>query len=193
VFKLTPLVLLSLTLSGGCSKEEMKKMAESVKEKSQSIAESTKEMATQAVETAKEQLPETGEVTLQLNPPIKIDSAKIEVVSVGDGRSNIVQIATYDVSSAPKSYPSVLIQGRTEAGDPASLAGQTVACELFMRADSTGPIAMTAASQPAQVTFDSYDPEARTVSASIRQVTLVGSDNKPVALAGGTILAVMSK
>ena len=141
------LFLVALLSSPGCSKDEMKKMAATVKEKSTSIAESTKQMATQAVqqveETVEETLPETGQLTLQVSPPVETESANIEVVSIGDGRTNVVQIANYDVGTGPKKYPTVLIQGNTTAGDPASLAGQTIACDLYMQASPSGPIAMT--------------------------------------------------
>ncbi len=190
------LLTLALFCAPGCSKDDVKKMAATVKQKSASIAESTKNLATQAVEkvetTVEEQLPENGEVKLQVNPPMDISSANIAVISIGDGRKNVVQIANYDVTAAPKSYPSILIQGTTTAGDPASLAGQTVACELYMRESPTSPIAMTAAGQPAQITFASFDPVNETVSAKIAEVALIGSDDKPVPLGGGSILAVIS-
>ncbi len=182
-----------LFCSPGCSKDKMKEMAASVQEKSQSLADATKELATQAVEKVEEQLPETGEITLQVSPPVDIKSANIELISIGDGRENVIQISNYDVATKPTSYPSVLIRGKTAAGDPASLAGQTVSCELYMQASSSSPIAMTAADQPAQVTFRSFDPENKTVSANIARVALMSSDNKPVALGGGSIVAVVSE
>ena len=196
---LTAVFALALLLAAGCSKEDVTKMANSVKEKTASIAESGKEVikqgkdaVTQGAAIVKEQLPESGKVTLQVSPPLEIPSASIEVISIGDGRKNVVQIANYDVAAAPKSYPSILIQGTTTAGDPASLAGQTVACELYMREGPTSPIAMTAAGQPAQVTFKSFDPQEKTVAADIGAAGLIGSDNHPVAFGGGKILAVIS-
>ena len=188
--------VLALFSAPGCSKDDVKKMAATVQQKSASIAESTKNLASQAVEKAgtvvEETLPENGQVTLQVSPPLEISSANIAVISIGDGRKNVVQIANYDLTAAPKDYPSILIQGATTAGDPASLAGETVACELYVRESPTSPIAMTAAGQPAQITFASFDPVKKTVSAKIAEVALIGSDNKPVPLSGGSILAVLS-
>lgn len=183
---------LAILVAPGCSKEDVKKMAATVQQKTQSIADSTKKIATQAVETVEEQLPETGQFTLQVSPPVEIATANIAVISIGDGRKNVVQIASYDASASPKSYPCVLIQGQTDAGDPASLAGQTIACELYMQASSGAPLAMTSAGQPAQVTFRSFDPEKKTIAARIDRVPLIASDNTTISLGGGSIVAVIA-
>ena len=53
-------------------------------------------------------------------------------------------------------------------------------------------IAMTPMGKQAQVTFKSYDPEKKTVAASIDRVALIGPDSKPVTLSGGSIVAVIA-
>ena len=165
-------------------------------DQTKSIADSTKKMASQAVqqveETVDETLPETGKATLQISPPLQISNANIDVTSVGDGRSNIVQIANYDIGAEPTSFPSFLIQGNTKAGDAASLAGETIDCQLYMRASTSAPYVMTEPGQSAKVTFKAYDPTNKTVAASIERVGLITSENERISMDGGSIVAVIS-
>ena len=191
-----PAIILASALicTSGCSKA--KKMASAAAAAAatttQELAESTTQLATQAVEAVEEQLPETGQATLQVRPPVEISTANIQIIEIGDGRKNVVQIASYDASASPKSYPTFLIQGQTEAADPASLAGKTIPCELYVQQSSSSPIAMTSPSKPAQVTFRAFDPEKKTIAASISRVPLIASDNNTVSLSGGSIVAVVA-
>jgi hypothetical protein len=189
---LTALFIIATCQAGGCSKDEMKKMAATAQNKASSLVEATKEKATQAVAEVKKQLPPTGEIKLNLSPPLEISAANIEVTSIGDGRPNVVQIANYDLSGSPTSYPSILIRGTTEVGDPASLAGQSVSCDLFIQEDSSAPVAMTKTGTPVEIKFSSFDPQNKTISASISAVDLVQSDNRSVQLGGGSIVATVA-
>ena len=184
--------IITTCYAGGCSKDEMKKMAATAQSKASSLVEATKEKASQAVVEVKKQLPPTGEVKLNLSPPLEVSAAHIEVSSIGDGRPNVVQIANYDLSGPPKSYPSILIRGTTEVGDAASLAGQSVSCELYVQEDPSAPVAMTRTGTPVQIKFSSFDPQKKTISASISSVDLVQSDNRAVKLGGGSIVALIA-
>ena len=185
-------VLAFLTL--GCSKEKRKQFTAAVQQGASDLAESASDFATSAVESAtetvKEQLPATGTISLQSNPELKASVANIEVISVGDGRRNVVQIASYKVGSVPDTYPSIFLQGLTDAGDPASLSESSVECELFVQASANAPIAATTSGEKIKVSFSKLDPAAKSLTASVSNCSLLDTENKTTSISGGQIVAI---
>ncbi|NNE00616.1 MAG: hypothetical protein HKN47_25150 [Pirellulaceae bacterium] len=193
----TPLVravcfmIACLMIAGGCSKDEMKEMAASVQQQSQDFAVRTKEYTQSAVQVVEQQLPASGSVSLRLSPPVEMDSAKVEVISVGDGRPNVVQISTYDLNALPGKFPCLLIHGTTDVETSASLTGRTVACDFYFQASASSPITMTPPGKSVAVTFAEFDVSKNTLKASIGSASLVGSDGKAVMFNGGTVMALV--
>jgi hypothetical protein len=179
------LLLGVLVMPAGCSKEEIKQKLEEAKTQAQSL----KESAVQAVE---EKLPETGSFTLQMSPtaaPIK--KADLEVISIGDGRPNIVQIVSYDPAKTSRSYPTVMLHGATTATSASALSGETVQCDMYFQASSSAPIAVTKPGGSVAVTFGSLNTEDNALSATLGMAELIGSDDKPVQIQGGDVVAVI--
>lgn len=169
----------------GCSKEEVKQALEDATAKTKSLTES-------AVEAVEERLPESGSIELEMDSPgDPIKRADLELIAIGDGRPNVVQILNYDPDSNSRSYPSVMLHGTTDASTGASLAGKTIQCDMYYRASSSSPIAMTPPGQSVAVTFESMIPEDNAVTAKIGAVSLVASDDTPIAIRGGQIVAVL--
>jgi len=178
-------LLVSLAVLAGCSKEEMKQALDDATAKTKSLTES-------AVEAVEERLPETGSLQLDMEAtggPIK--GVDLELISIGDGRPNVIQILTYDPQSNSRTDPTVMLHGTTDAGTASSLAGKTVQCDMYFRASSTAPIAMTKPGQSVDVTFESMLPEDNAVKATLGSASLIGSDDKPVTIRGGEIVAVV--
>jgi hypothetical protein len=179
------ILLLAIAIAPtGCSKEEIKQRFDEAKAKTRAMTES-------AVEAVEERLPETGSIALQTNPPVEIKKADIELISIGDGRPNVVQIITYNPSTTTRTYPSVLLHGTTTANSAAALAGETVMCDMYYQASATAPAAMTKPGGYVSVEFGALNAEDNALPATLREAELVGSDDKPVQIRGGAIVAVI--
>jgi hypothetical protein len=166
-------------------------MATSVQETTQDFAAQSQEYIQGAVEAVEEQLPATGSIQLRLEPELQIDSASVEVIEIGDGRSNVMQLATYDTSADPEKYPAVLLHGHTRANTPSELVGETVACDLYIQTSFVADMLMTTAGSSVQVTFGRIDPKQGTVTARIGSGTLLSSADKTVRFNGGDIVALL--
>ena len=177
--------ILVLILAAGCSKEEMNQALETAKSKTKSITDS-------AVEAVEETLPETGEVTLNLKPdPIAIANAEIDLIAIGDGRPNVIQIATYDPDASSLSYPALLLHGVTDMSTTSSLSGQKILCDVYYQENETSPIAMTKPGEALTVTFQQYNPTEETLTATLGVISLLASDGSVIRIEGGAVLAVI--
>ncbi len=177
-------LLLMVSVLNGCSKEDVKKALNDATEKTKRLTES-------AVDAVEERLPENGNIQLKTNPPTEpIKQADVELISIGDGRPNVVQIMTYDPSTSSRSYPAVLLHGTTDASTVSSLAGKTIQCDMYLSSASSAPISMTKPGKSVAVTFGPLIPEDNAISATLGMASLIGSDDQPITILGGEILAV---
>ena len=177
-------LLLTLSVSNGCSKEDVKQALDDATAQTKRLTES-------AVEAVEERLPETGKIQLKTNPPTEpIKRADVELIAIGDGRPNVVQILTYDPSTSARSFPAVLLHGTTDASTVSSLAGTTIQCDMYLSTASSAPIAMTKPGQSVAVTFGPLIPEDNAISATLGMASLIGTDDQPITILGGEILAV---
>ena len=176
---------LVLFLAPGCSKEEMDQALETAKSK-------TKSMTNSAVGAVEETLPESGEVTLNIKPnPIAISNAELDLISIGDGRPNVVQITTYDPDASSRSYPALLLHGITNMSTASSLAGEKVQCDVYYQASETSPIAMTQPGEAMTVAFQQYNPTDQALTATLGMISMLGSDGSVIQIEGGDVLAVI--
>jgi hypothetical protein len=174
-----------LILSAGCSKEEIKAKLKEAQDKVEAVAEST-------VEAVEEQLPESGSIALQMTPAVeKTGTADVELISIGDGRPNVVRIITYDPSTTKRTYPSVMLQGTTDATSAPALSGETVECDMYFRANYDTPIAMTKPDGSVAVKFGAFNAEDNALTATFGMAQLLGSDDKSIQITGGAIVAVV--
>lgn len=186
------LLLLVVVAGSGCSKEEMQEKLEAAKAKTKSLTDS-------AVQAVEERLPESGHVALELDAsqgsgasgPIELKLANIEVIAIGDGRPNVVQIVTYDPSASSRTFPSLMLHGTTTASSASALSGTTVDCDMYYQSSASDPIAKTAIGQTVAVSFGALNAEDNALPATIGAVGLVGSDDQPVRIRGGELLAVI--
>ncbi|MDF1841081.1 MAG: hypothetical protein P1U77_06565 [Rubripirellula sp.] len=179
-------IALSLTISvfNGCSKEEVKQALDEATAK-------TKQLTESAVEAVAERLPENGNIQLKTNPPTEPSKqADLELIVIGDGRPNVVQIMTYDTSTSPRSYPAILLHGTTDASTISSLAGKTIQCDMYLSSASSAPIAMTKPGKSVSVTFGPLVPEDNAIRGTLGMASLIGSDDQAITILGGEILAV---
>lgn len=126
--------ILVLFLAAGCSKGEMSKAFQTAKSK-------TKSMTDYAVA---EKLPQLVKVNLDLEPYlIEVSNAELDLISIGYGRPNVVQITTYNTDASYRSYPAILLYGVTNISKPANLPRQKVQCDVYYQESETSPITMT--------------------------------------------------
>ncbi|MCP4885022.1 MAG: hypothetical protein GY904_00185 [Planctomycetaceae bacterium] len=177
---------LSLTISvfNGCSKEEVKQALDEATAKTKQLTEST-------VEAVEERLPENGNIQLKTNPPTEPSKqADLELIVIGDGRPNVVQIMTYDPSTSSRSYPAILLHGTTDTSTISALAGKTIQCDIYLSSAASAPIAMTKPGNSVSVTFGPLVPEDNAIRGTLGMASLIGSDDQAITILGGEILAV---
>ena len=152
----------------------------------------TKSMTNSAVEAVEDTLPESGEVTLNLQPdPIAISNAELDLISIGDGRPNVVQIITYNPDASSRSYPALLLHGTTNMSTASSLAGEKVQCDVYYQASESSPIAMTLPGEAMTFAFQQYNPTDKALTATLGMISLRGSDGSVIQIEGGDVLAVI--
>ncbi len=174
-----------LFLAPGCSKEEMNQALETAKSKAESMTNS-------AVEAAEETLPEAGEVTLNFKPDsIAISNAALDLISIGDGRPNVVQISTYNPNASSRSYPALLLHGITNISTASSLAGEKVQCDVYFQKSENSPIAMTQPGEAMTVAFQQYNPTDKALTATLGIISMRGSDGSVIQIEGGDVLTVI--
>lgn len=181
------IVALVLNVVTGCSKKEMSQALETAKSKTRAFTNS-------AVEAVEETRPESGEVTLNLAPNrITISNAELDLISIGDGRPNVVQITTYDPDASSRSYPRFLLHGITNISTASNLAGEKVQCDVYYQESETSPTAMTQPGEAMTVTFQRNNSTAKVLTATLAMISLHGSDDSVIHIEGGNVLAVIRK
>ena len=182
---LTLFLFVVFLIPAGCSKEEIKEKLKEAQQKVESVAEST-------VKAVENKLPPTGSITLEMSKPAEeLKRADFELIVIGDGRPNVVQILTYDTASSTRAYPCMLLHGTTSATSAAGLSSETVACDMYFQSSPTGPVVMTKPGSSVPVTFRTPSVEDNTLSATLGAAELVSSDNSSISIRGGELVAVI--
>ncbi|QDV45650.1 hypothetical protein Enr13x_55290 [Stieleria neptunia] len=185
------LLLLCLPALSACSKDKLKELADTVQKEGTNLVKESKKMTDALVEPAKEELPETGRMVIKTAEPIEIDQAVVTMHVVGDGRKNSLQITSYPPGAERASAPAVFLHGTTTVETVALLAGKSLSCNLFVEPKAGAPIARNEVGRPVSVTFGSMNMQEKTMVATIEPCTLIGSDDQPLEIGGGEILAVV--
>lgn len=163
--------IISLGIVGGCGKEELANLTQQVKEAT--------------VEKIDIPMPQikpnpVGELQLATSTPLNLTNISIEVLVVGDGRPNVMQMQT-SVPNAPTA-PAFLFRAETNATTAAQLIGQTIPVTMFVQATETGPIWMSPDDRPVTITFDKL--EETEVVGRINAGTLLGTDGQETPVSG---------
>ncbi|MCO8124381.1 hypothetical protein NHH03_21760 [Stieleria sp. TO1_6] len=185
------LIPFGVMLAQGCSKEKLTQIANSVQQQGEQFVIESKKMTDSLVETPEEPPAETGKITIGTDKPLEIDQAVAIMHDVGDGRQNSLQITSYPPDSQHPSAPAVFLHATTDVQTIALLGGQSIQCNLFIEPKSGAAIARNEIGRPVTVTFGSMNMEQQTITASIEPCVLIGSDNQPMNISGGQILAVV--
>ena len=196
------LFCLCVPVLGGCSKEDLEKAASSAKQAASDVASKgmeqgekfvakSKEVTDSIVEKAEEALPPSGSIKIQTAKPIELNEGVIVLYSVGDGRKNSMQITSYDPGKPAIGETAVFIHATTDIETVALLGGKTVPCNVYV--ESGGVVARNLIGQPVQISFATINVEKNTINATLPACKLLGSDNKPLDIAGGQIEAVIGE
>lgn len=151
----------------------------------------TESAVSQVGAAVEEKLPETGNMKLDVTPSVEESKrADVELITIGGGRPNVIQIVNYDPATTARSFPVVLLHGTTTVSSVSALAGSSVDCDMYFQATSASPIAITPPGGSVKVTFGSMN-EDNALSATLGSAQLVDSADKPVQVRGGQVLAVV--
>jgi hypothetical protein len=116
---------------------------------------------------------------------------RLDLIVIGDGRPNVVQIVNYDVRRPGHSFPAVMLHGMTHASTASALAGETIDCDVYYQASADAPIAMTRPGTSQSVSFESINPDHRVLSATLGRVELLRSDDQTISIQGGKLTAAI--
>jgi hypothetical protein len=158
---------------GGCSKDEITKLADQVKE-------ATVEKIDQ-LEKVAPILPKTGEIQLTIDVPTQSRTGYASLVQVETGRPSVLQIRSY-VDPARETFPAIFFQGLVPADSAASLAGKTVTGRLFIQSTAGAPVWFNEDNSSVQLTIQSL--EETEIVGSFSAGTLTNSDGKSSSFSG---------
>lgn len=185
VIVILSILCVGLCTGSGCSKDEIKQALDQAKSQTKSLTES-------AVQVVEDRLPESGSVSLESSPPTSpIGQLDLRLITIGDGRPNVVQMVSYEVVRPGRSFPAIMFQGTTVTPLVSSLVGETVDCDVYYQAQADTPVAITKPGASAAISFESYSEKDNTLHASVAAFELLGSDGRTVDVQAGQLVAVI--
>lgn len=210
VFRMLALVG-SLVGSLGCSKEKRDELLASAKEKTTQISDATatmKEQVSGVAASASEKagrtmdqieavLPGSGEMALQLDQPMSLSRADLQIVRVDADRPIVLQVFSYPTDKPIVDYPCVMLRALaapTNASftDASPWFGKPLDCTVLLQKEADGPIWTTDLGKGVAFTLSPNPDDATMVLATLGTGTLAGSDGSSLSLAGGTITAKLA-
>lgn len=212
-FTATPGIIfpvLLLIFSAGCSKEKMDELVASAKEKTTQISDATatmkeqvsgvtagvSEKAERAMDQIETVLPGSGEMNLELEKPVTLSRADLQIVRVDEKRSVVLQVFSYPIDKPITDYPSVMLRAlaeRTSAdfSDASPWFGKPLECSVFIQETADGPIWATESGKSVSITLTANPDDAAMVSGTLGTGMLLGSDGTSRSLEGGSVTAKM--
>ena len=179
--------------AGGCSKESLDNALEAAKKKG---GELTERASTEIAASAESVLPESGHVRFEFadgsHPISRVEatSAEAEIIVVGSGRPNVLQIRNQTYSPDSTSMPRVIITAATDQTSPANLTGGQLKAQVYLQA-SAAQAAIPMPGHTAQLTVARYDSEAGIIAGTLSLFRLVDAGGNELLVRGGEWLAVL--
>jgi len=192
----------------GCSKEKMDELVASAKEKTNQITDATatmkeqvggvaagaSEQAGRAIDQIEKVLPGSGEMVLQLDQPLTLSRAELQIVRVDAERPIVLQIFSYPTDQPIADYPAVMVRALSEPSDsvfsdPSPWFDKPLPCSVFIQKTADGPIWATQLGESIPLTLAANTEDATMVSGKLGTGALTGSDGSSLSISGGTITA----
>lgn len=171
---------LALLIGGAaCSKEKLdelkaqaSKVGEQVQQQAEQVKQKVSEGAGKTSDLAQQQLQLAGDMQLTLDAPLKASACYVKFIPASAGRPSVLKLKSYRDAKS-ETFPSVLIQATVEAGSLTELRGQTVAAQMYVQTEASGPIWFADGGRPVQLTIATV--EEKVVSAKIAGGTLLNA------------------
>ena len=170
-----------------CSREKFSELVDKTKQKVSAGADRFKQGVNTATDTAKERLNLAGNAIIQLDSPVDTASCYATLITLGDGRPNVLQMRSYS-SPAQESFPSILLRAPVKAAGASELIGQVVPAQLFVQAAADSPVWYSGAGSHVQLKIVSADDKSLT--AEILSGALLNTHKSGDQAVTGTLTAV---
>lgn len=177
-------VVVTLLLVAGCSKEELNDLVEkgkqqvdqasaSVTDAAKSASEKAQQVASQATQTseqAKQKLGQAGEMKFTLDAPVAAAGCYVKYVPPQAGRPGVLQLRSY-AEPASELFPSVYLRATSTAENAAALRDQNLTGQMFVQKEKGGPVWQADANGLVQLKITQVDDKslvAEIVGGSLR-------------------------
>jgi len=174
-------VIVAVLAATGC---DLQKVEESVK----SGAEETVQVVEQTVETVQQETGLAGSMELATDPPLAAKACYAELVDTGEGRPNVLRLASYE-STELERFPSMMLQAHIEESTLAALGGKSVQANVYAQREKDGPVWSSPIGSPATVSILSVDNKKMTCECA--GAVLVNSQTDEQSTVSGKFVALL--
>ena len=150
--------------------------------------EQTTQVVEQTVETVKQETHMAGSMDLTTNPPLAAKACYVELIDTGEGRPNVLRLASYR-SSELERFPSIIIEAQVEEVTLEALSGKTLMAKIYAQDEENGIVHATADGVPASISVVSVDDSSLTCECSGAQLT--SSDTGKESTVSGKFVALL--
>lgn len=169
-----------LATLASCSKEQLAEQMNKAKDSLSSAQKSISENVSQATSQVAEQVVSDGQATIKLDSDVAISSSYINLIHMKE-RGSVLQLRSY-LDAKTETFPSYFFQANTSATSLASLGGQSVSGNIFVKKSATDPTWMNQPDQPVTLALESSNEGKLKGKFSTGQVS--GPDGKQVSITG---------
>ena len=186
------ILLVSVVLVGGCSKEEVDKMVADVKQSAGDLKSSANDalaktkQAAQSVGDLAGATDFTGSASIKLDTATAFASSYIRLIPAGDGRPALLQIKS-SPDGGPEKFPAFLVQGETDGQSLAGLNGKSIPVRVFVQQTEKGTVWSNVNSDPIMITIQQVD---KRFVAKFEQGKLIDSVDESQIVTDGTFESV---
>lgn len=173
--------MLTIAAAPGCDQKKIEDAVSTGLQQAQDKVEQT-------VETVKQEVNLVGSMDLSTTPPLSAKACYVKFVVPGDGRPNVLQMASYKEADLER-FPSVFLQARVQTATLTDLAGQTVNADLFAQSGQSGPLWFSHDESPVSLSVTSVDDKSMVCELSGAQ--LINADTGETATVSGKFIGLL--
>jgi hypothetical protein len=166
-----------LTAIAGCGEGDVASVTSTIQNAASQGLNQATQTASQALQQTETAVGETlalkGDIAFTLESAQKTDACYVRFVEARGGRSAVLQLQSYR-SADQEEFPSVYVRAIVPSGTLAELAGQTIAADMFVMTQATGPVWF---SRTAPIKLKIKSIVDKSVSAEITEGQLFNTSN----------------
>ena len=174
-------LIVSATFLLGCNTEQIQEAVDS-------SVQQTTQVVEQTVETVKQEANLVGSMELATNPPLAAKACYVELIDTGEGRPNVLRLASYKSADLER-FPSIIIEAHVEESSLGELSGKTVNGKVYAQSQQDGPVLSTPTGSQASLAIGAVDDKS--VTCEITSAGLVNSDTGEETAVSGKFVALL--